>query len=741
MTRPPGTSKGIDAILLVVVLLAGCGAPQTTPPSTVVVTPSPSPTVILRTHEETAAAFLSAYEAADYATMYGLLSPTSQQAIDADGFARRYENALRAATVVTVAAQPLSALREDELVRVAFHLTLETALVGPLAADVTVSLGLHSGEWLVEWDEGLIWPQLAGGRYFHMDYVVPARANIYDRAGMGLAVEGEIITVGVVPGQIEDEEALLDALESVLSLSREEIRDRYASAPADWRVPIADIPAAASIEHNELLASLPSVYRETKEARTYPHDGVAPHVVGRVAPVPASQLEAYNARGYRGDEWVGISGLELWGEEILGGRHGGVLSIVTADGTWVTTVAERAAEPSRSLVTTFERDFQEQVEGILGGRKGAIVVLDVHTGAVLALASGPGYDQNLFIGPTAGIDSAQVLSDPRNPLFNRATQGTYPLGSVFKIVTIAAAMEGAAMEPEETTFFCSGYWEGLGSAFGKTCWRADGHGTITLQDGLTASCDVVFYTVGLALHVVDIEVLPTYGRGFGFGEQTGIVGVRESAGLMPDSAWKLEVFDEPWWAGDTVNISIGQGYMLVTPLQVVRMMAAVANGGTLYRPYVIQRIGSATDGQVTQPLEIGQLPVTPEHLAAIQEALLGVTTSPLGTARFQFVGLGIAVAGKTGTAEAPGPDPLPHSWFASYAPADDPEIAIVVVVEHAGEGSTVAAPLTRQVIEAYYGIDLSPLPPGAEEPEAEETTTETPAAEETEEAQTPSPEP
>nr|HID12356.1 penicillin-binding protein 2 [Anaerolineae bacterium] len=189
-------------------------------------------------------------------------------------------------------------------------------------------------------------------------------------------------------------------------------------------------------------------------------------------------------------------------------------------------------------------------------------------------------------------------------------------------------------------------------------------------------------------------------------------------GLMPDPGWKASARGEPWWVGDTVNIAIGQGYLLVTPLQVARMMAAVANGGTLYRPYVVERIGPAEDvapEQVHQPQAVGTLPISPEHLAAVQEALLGVTTKSIGTAPHRFAGLSIPVAGKTGTAEVGGPDTMPHSWFAAYAPADSPEIAIVVMVENAGEGSTVAAPLVRQVVEAYYGLPLSPLPPQAEE--------------------------
>ena len=291
------------------------------------------------------------------------------------------------------------------------------------------------------------------------------------------------------------------------------------------------------------------------------------------------------------------------------------------------------------------------------------------------------------------------------------------------------------MNPDNTFFHCPGYWEGLGPASRKDCWKEEGHGDISLKDGLTASCDVVFYEVGLKLDEVGQDVLPRFGRGFGFGEPTGLEGVFEEGGLMPDPEWKANVRGEPWWVGDTINISIGQGYLLVTPLQVARMMAAVANGGTLYRPYVIERIGPAGNvipEQVTQVQSIGTLPISPGHLAAIQEALLGVTTKSIGTATRRFAGLSIPVAGKTGTAEVGTPDTEPHSWFAAYAPAGSPEIAIVAIVENVGEGSAVAAPLVRQVIEAYHGLPLSPLPPQAQEGYVPPTPTPTP---------TPTPEP
>ncbi len=650
--------------------------------------------------------------------MYARLSPASLAAIDASSFTQRYQNALATATVLTVTTRLRASLQEGDRAQVAFHLELETALVGTLITDTVMSLCLHEGQWWVDWDEGLIWPQLVGGHYFRMDYFIPVRANIYDRNGLGLATQGTIVTVGVIPGKIADEDTLLAALALVTGLAPDEIRGRYVAAPANWKVPIADIPAEVSVQHNDLLSSIPGIYRDEKPGRTYPRGEAAPHIVGWVSPVPAEQLAAYKARGYRGDEWVGVSGLEAWGEAILAGQHGGRLIVVTATGEWVATVAERPAIPSRAIYTTIDRNFQEQVQRILGGRKGAIVVLDVHTGAVRALASGPGFDSNAFVGPAGAVERAQILADPRNPLFNRATQATYPTGSVFKIVTMAAGMEAAGMDPLNTVFYCPGYWEGLGPAARKACWKKEGHGNIRLEDALTASCNVTFYAVGQMLDGIGQDVLPQFGRGFGFGAPTGLAGLPETGGLIPDPTWKVNALGEPWWVGDTINLAIGQGYLLVTPLQAARALAAVANGGTLYRPYIVERIAAAGDipEQVTQPEAVGTLPVSPEHLAAIQRALLGVTTNhSIGTAWHRFTGLNIPVAGKTGTATAGGPDTRPHSWFAAYAPANAPEIAVAVVVENAGEGSTVAAPLARQVIEAYYGLPLSPLPPQAEE--------------------------
>jgi penicillin-binding protein 2 len=698
--------------VLLVALLVGCGgdptpmADSTAPPASAAAsTPSPSP--IPDTPETTAAAFLSAWDAGDYVTMFSLLSDSSRSTLNQETLAARCREAVQAATVVTATTALEAVLQEGEHAWATYRITWETALVGTLVTETTMSLVTQGGHWGVEWSGDLIWPGLGNGNYLYMEHYIPARANIYDREGLALASEGTIVTLGVVPNQIQDEQALLTTLSEVTGLTPEEIRGRYAGNPAEWWSPVADISAQVSVEYADQLLSMPGLEAREKEGRTYWDGEVAPHVVGWVALVPAEEAETYRRLGYRGDEWVGVAGLERWAEPYLAGRHGGALYLISAGGQTLSTLAEREAEPSRAVHTTLRREFQRQVQEILGDQRGAIVVLDVETGAVRALASGPGFDPNVFVGPGSFPERNAVLSDPDHPLFNRATQGTYPTGSVFKIVTLAAALERGEMSPAES-FFCPGYWDGLGANYRKYCWKEEGHGNIALRDALSASCNVTFYSVGQRLDGIDPSILPEFGRAFGLGSETGIEGVIEVAGLVPGPDWRQEVLGQSWFVGDSVNLAIGQGDLKVTPLQVARMVAAVANGGTLYRPYVVERIGEEIVGQ---PEATGTLPVSAETLTIIQEAMLGVTTSSLGTATHRFTGLEIQVAGKTGSAEAPGADSKPHSWFAAFAPAGDPEIAIVVMAENAGEGSTVAAPMARQVVEAYYGLPLTPLPP------------------------------
>jgi len=582
-------------------------------------------------------------------------------------------------------------------------------LFGTLAADHSLTLSLDPGrnQLGVDWNDGLIWPTLEGGNIFSIQYAVPRRANIYDVDGKGLAVEGKIVTVGLVPGQIVDQPALLAALSPIVGLSPEGIAAQIASAQPDWFVPIANTSFDESQANREVL-SQPGVELREKSAREY--RGLAAHVIGYVGFIGPEEVDVWKSRGYRGDEFIGKAGIEQWGESILAGTHGATLSAITPGGQIVETVAERPAAPSRSIYLTIQRDFQQQVDEVLGDRTGAIVVLDPKTGRVMAMASHPDYDPNELIRPS--IVTSEEITPTVTSFFDRAAQGAYPPGSTFKPVTMAAGLEVGGYVPT-SPFFDPGYWDGLGVAFRKFNWKPGGDGPIDLQTGLSASNNTVFYEVGKTVELIDSFALPNMARAFGLDRATGITGVVEVPGVIPDPDWKLGNRNEVWTSGDGVNMAIGQGFVLVTPLQLANMYAAIANGGTLYRPEIIARIGSLNEPpeEVWQPEAIGTLSVSPENLASIREGLRGVINGPKGTAGFVFRGFPIDVAGKTGTAEA-GEGGESHAWFACFAPAsrDDPDIVVVVFLENGGQGSYRAAPLARNVLEAYYGLPLTPPP-------------------------------
>ena len=396
--------------------------------------------------------------------------------------------------------------------------------------------------------------------------------------------------------------------------------------------------------------------------------------------------------------------MEGWGETLLAGKRGGRLVTLTRQSRTIAQVAEAPPRPGDSIYLTIDRSLQADAENILGQRLGAIVVLDPNTGHVLAMASYPRFDPNQFVGNLDPTVWVALIADPANPLLARGSQGLYPPGSVFKTVTLMAAMERLGLTAD-TTYTCTGTWNRLGNEFVKTCWLKSGHGTISLQEGLTQSCDVVFYELGLALQNSDPQILPDVARACGLGNPTGITGVQEANGLVPDREWKLAERGESWFPGDTVNMAIGQSFLLTTPLQIANLMAAIANGGRLYRPQLILRIVERSGTERAMPPEVlGALPASPQTLAVMRAALAAVPVR--GTAREAFAGVTFTVAGKTGTSETG--QEKPHAWFAGYAPAEAPQVVVAVIVEHVGEGSKEAAPLCRQMMDAYFARQAPP---------------------------------
>lgn len=691
-----------------------------------------TPTAVPGGAEGIALTFFHAWQNEDYLGMYSLLSPGSQALIDSNAFINRYTEALDTAQVTAMQSQPLAAYQEGERAEFQVRVTWQTSIVGDIVRDHTVELVYSQARWGISWNEGLILPELAGGNRLAMQLRNPARANVYDRNGTALAFQGSAFTLGVVPERITDEVGLLAVLTPLLGQTAEEIKAEYAAAAPDWLWPVGDVTTEAyqtaypSLEPYLQSGALQATERLT---RVYP-EGVAPHIVGYTGYIPVEIASDYLSQGYQGDEVVGLSGIEAWGEDYLNGERGGTLTVVGPSGEYVATLAEQESQQARSVYTTLDMTFQQAVQQALTdalntypqGSSGAIVVLEVNTGKVLAMASYPTYDPSIFdpLNPNANLGA--ILNDPSQPLLNRATQVNFPPGSIFKIVTFSAGMASGLYTPD-SAYTSTGTWNRLGDAYIKRDWRQGGHGTISLREALVVSCNSCFYDVGYNIDGVDQWLLPNTANAFGFGQPTQILGINEVPGFIGNPDWKMETYGEGWSTGDTVNMSIGQGFVDVTPLQLANMFAALANGGTLYRPTVIDRIGAAASApeETIPPQILGSLPISADILTAIQQSLFRVTTANSGTATDKFLGLVVPVAGKTGTAEAANFGP-PHAWFGGYAPAgpyvqadgsviDTPQIAVLVFAENAGEGSAVSAPIFRRVIELFYQITpLTPYP-------------------------------
>lgn len=683
-------------VVTIFLLIVGCSILPNNSPPTPVVTPTP---VVFA--EDTARAFLKAWSEGDYSAMYTMLAPSRQETITAEQFVTRYKNITLEATIRSVKPVVNTVHEEGNEAEVTYTVTMETYAVGNLQHDNKMLLRRENNRWGVLWNPGLIFPQLAAGGTVKFFPLVSARADIFDRKSKPLTQPQTLIVVEVVPVEFKNENAILLTLSKLFNQSISAIKAMYSKYPGDWRTPIGTL-TPDQVKANLDALSQPGIrIDKTQEIRTYPQGTLAAHVIGYVGQVNAEELERLQVKGYREGDLIGKAGLEYWGEQYLAGTRGGKLTILSPSGVITATLADIPAKQSQNIYTTLDMDVQAIVEKALGDRTGAAVVLDVSNGNVLAMASHPTWDPNKLSQRMTAADFRALINDPRDPLVNRAAQSAFPPGSVFKIVAYAAALEKGGMSAN-TLFNDPGYWDGLGPNFRKYCWTwpltQKGHGTLSLSMALTVSCNVTFYQVGQKLDQIDRNLLPNFARAFGLGTETGIE-IAESPGIVPDPNQGV------WRPGDPINLVIGQGNLLVSPLQIANMMAAVANGGTLYRPKLVSKISSLADGtEKIFPTEVrGKLPISAGTLASLRQALLRVTTDKDGTAYNAFKGSKIAVAGKTGTAEVLKTGE-PHSWFAAYAPADNPKIAVVVFAEHGSEGSTTAAPIVREIVEKYFAL-------------------------------------
>ncbi len=682
----------------VLLLVAGCSLLPGDPPTPTPIPMTPTPVVFA---EDTARAFLKAWNAADYNAMYTMLAPSRKETITPEQFVARYQGIALEATIRSVKTIVNAVHEEGTEAQVRYSVTMDTVAAGVLQHDNTMTLRRENGRWGVLWNPGLIFPQLSGGGSVRFYPTASARADIFDRKGRPFTEPQTLVVVEVVAAEMKNESAVLSTLARLFNKQPGVIKALYSNSPGDWRIPIGTL-TPDQVKANLNALNQPGIYTDkTQDLRTYPRGTLAAHVIGYVGQINADELAKLQPKGYREGDLVGKAGLEYWGEAYLAGQRGGRLVILSPSGVVTATLANVPAKQSQNIYTTLDLDVQEIVEKALGARAGAVVVMDVSNGNILAMASHPTWDPNKLSQRMTTAEFRALMNDPGDPLVNRAAQSAFPPGSVFKIVAYAAAVEKGVYTPN-SLFNDPGFWDGLGQNYRKYCWTwpitGKGHGTLSLSSALTQSCDVTFYQVGQKLDQLDRNLLPTFARAFGLGKETGIE-IAESPGIVPDPNQGV------WRPGDPINLVIGQGNLLTSPLQIADMLAAVANGGTLYKPHLVARVSSLADGtEKPSPIEArGKLPVSAGTLASIRDALKKVTTDKDGTAYTAFKGSKVISAGKTGTAEV-FKEGEPHSWFAGYAPADNPKIAVVVIAEHGGEGSKTAAPIFREIVDKYFAL-------------------------------------
>ncbi len=546
------------------------------------------------------------------------------------------------------------------------------------------------------------------------------RGRILDRAGRELVTNRPTMAVVVAPAAKDDDE-LLARLSTVLNMPAADIKQRVSSvklAPLASRTVAIDVPMTAVSYLAEHEADFPGVDVRIQAVRKYPQGALAAHVLGYAGEVSESELQSTDSPYQYGDI-VGKAGAEKSFEGVLQGDRGRQLIEVDAAGRARRVILDSDPVAGRDVVLTIDSKVQEVTERALAqamqdahkdkfikAKAGAAVAIDVKTGEIIAMASLPTYDPELFLGGISQKNwQALTSKESEFPLTNRAIMAQYPAASTFKAMTGLAGLE-AGFTSAGTTYDCEGKWVGMGEQWKKYCWDHSGHGSETFMEGIKDSCDTVFYEIGYRFYKDRGEKLQKFARRFGFGAKSGIDLPGEAKGRVPDTAWKASYNEnypeyQQWLPGDTVNLAIGQGDLLVTPLQLLDSYAGIANGGKVMTPHVMKQVLDAQGAPVrtAQPAVAFDTKASRRNLATMKTALVSVTED--GTGRGAFTGFPVTVAGKTGTAQVAGKDDM--ALFVGFAPAEKPRYAVVVVIEEGGHGGSVAGPAARQILAACLG--------------------------------------
>lgn len=544
---------------------------------------------------------------------------------------------------------------------------------------------------------------LQGSKYRELSEVnrlriitIPApRGILFDRNGIPLVKNSSYYCASIIYGEFDKSKT--DLLSKVLNMHVEEIREKINKEVLS---PFTPIRLKQGLTFNEVAyiesrrSDFPGLIIEVDASREYIYGSIGSHLIGYLGKPNPSQFKDPAFRDVPPDAFIGQWGAEMLFDKALRGTPGERVIEVDSLGRELRLLKENPPIKGEDIRLSLDINLQKGAEEAFGERAGALVAIKPYTGEILGLVSRPSFDPNLFAKGITYKEWIDLTQDNKRPMLNRALQSQYPPGSTFKIITAIAALEEGVITPE-TKVECRG-----GINYGRWhfgCWRKEGHGVVSLHKALVESCDVYFYELGKRL---GIDKIYDYASSFGLGKETGFQIVSERKGIIPNTKWKEEKRKQKWYIGETFNTAIGQGYVAVTPIQMAVMISAIANGGNLFRPTLTKDAAAVLSGKVK---------VKPENLETVKRALSGVVNEPGGTgwaAKSELV----SICGKTGTAQVVAMKGGPqyqaerfrdHAWFVAFAPAEKPEVALSVFVEHGGHGGGAAAPIAKRAIEGY----------------------------------------
>jgi len=568
--------------------------------------------------------------------------------------------------------------------------------------------------WFLQIHNGTLYREKADNNRVRMLDIVAPRGNILDSEGRTIITNRPSFNIVWVKEDSPDPDEIIKKLSLILDEEIAVLLKRVREAADNPRhIPILlkediDWKTLVYIENNHY--DLPGVRIEVLPRRNYLFGDLGSHMIGYTGEINQQELDERMWENYQGGDQIGKRGFEKLYEKELRGEKGILYMEVDAHGFVQRQLEGKEPLPGNDLQLTIDLDLQQEAEKAMADKAGAVVAMDVNSGRILAFTSAPPVHLEDFVGGISTKNWQALLNNIKRPLVHKTIQGQYPPGSTYKIITALAGLAKGVISPD-TVFYCSG-----SMAFGNRrygCWKKGGHGPVSLHRALAESCDVYFYQVGLR---VGVNGLAEYANSMGLGHKTGIEFEYEKSGLIPTANWKKLAKGEPWQEGETLSIAIGQGFNLVTPLQVCQMTSALANGGILYKPLLVEKIIDPESQVIKEfrPTVDMELIGMGKHLALIRDGLVGAVNDRHGTGKEARL-KGITVAGKTGTAQVVTMEKFQevdeedvaykhrdHAWFTSFAPAENPEIAVTVLVEHGGHGGSAAAPVAKKVLEKYF---------------------------------------